>query len=82
MVETTDISTKPTVLLHAGSGNDTIDEVYERIYMSPYVPAEDYNLLQQCGITHILAVMPGAEAMFEDKGIKYLIFNEVEDNEI
>ena len=78
MVENTAITeTKPTVLLHAGEGETTIDEVYPRIYMSPFEPAEDYGLLQKCGITHILSAMPYVGEKFADKGIRYLIFSEV-----
>ena len=36
---------KAKPLLNAGEGEDTIDEVYPRIYMSSFVPPESADLL-------------------------------------
>ena len=60
---------------------DNIDEVYDRLYMSGYMAAESWKTIERLGITHILSVTPGARAKFANKGIKYLLFTEVKDND-
>lgn len=59
---------------------DDIDEVHPRIYMSGYAAADSWETLQRCGITHILTVTPHARPRFEDKGIVYMVLEEVQDN--
>ena len=73
---------KTNPILNAGEGEDKIDEVYPRIYMSSYLAAETIELLDQCGITHILTVMPYMTDKFaKSYGIKYLIFNDIKDDQ-
>ena len=48
--------------------------------MSGYGPAEDLKVINNLKITHILSVVPAARAEFESKGVKYLIFNQIQDN--
>ena len=61
------------------SGNrrseDDIDEVYPRIFMSGFSPAECWSTLKKCGITHILSVSGASKPKFESKGITYLILD-------
>ena len=59
---------------------DDIDEVHPRIYMSGYAPADCWATLQRCGITHILTVTPHARPKFEDKGIVYMVIDDIQDN--
>ena len=54
-----------------------IDEVFPRIYMSGYGPAENEATITKLKITHILSVVPAARPEFASKGIKYLIFNDI-----
>ena len=73
---------KADPLLNAGDGEDTIDEVYSRVYMSTFVPAESSDLLSKCGITHILSVMPHMTDKFaKSHGVKYLILSKIQDND-
>ena len=73
---------KPQPLLNAGEGEDTIDEVYPRIYMSSFVPPESADLLDQCGITHILSVMPYVTDKFaKSHGVKYCLLNNIKDDD-
>jgi hypothetical protein len=54
-----------------------INEVYPRIFMSGYGPAEDETTFKALKLTHVLSVVPAARAHFASKGIKYLIFDDI-----
>ena len=56
---------------------DDIDEVHPRIFMSGYAAADCWETLQRCGITHILTVTPHARPKFENKGIIYMILDDI-----
>ena len=62
------------------SPEDDIDEVYPRMYMSGWQAAENVSQIEKLGITHILSATPGAREKLASKGIKYLIFNDIQDN--
>ena len=57
-----------------------IHEVFPRIYMSGYGPAEDYATIKSLKITHVRSVVPAARAHFASKGVKYLIFDDIQDD--
>ena len=59
---------------------EDIDEVHSRIYMSGYAAADCWETLQTRGITHILTVTPHARPRFEEKGIIYMVLEEIQDN--
>ena len=63
------------------SNENDIDEVFPRMYMSGWKAAENWDLIEKLGITHILAATPGASKRFEHKGIKYILFTEAKDHE-
>ena len=56
---------------------DSIDEVYPRVYMSGWGPAADEKVVDRIQITHIVSVFPGARPLFKNKGVKYLILNDI-----
>ena len=50
------------------------DEVFPRIFMSDYLPAQDWKVIQTLGITHIVPIVKeDYKPRHEDKGIKYLV---------
>ena len=59
---------------------DDIDEVFPRMLMSGYAAADCWETLQRCGVTHVLTVTPYCRPKYEDKGIVYLVLDEVQDN--
>ena len=49
--------------------------------MSDYLPAQDWKVIQTLGITHIVAIVKNDyKPRYEDKGIKYLVLQGVDDN--
>ena len=69
------------IKLNAGrSRQEDIDEVFPRIYMSGYAAADCWETLQRCNITHILTVTPYARPKFKNKGLKYMVLDEIQDN--
>lgn len=48
--------------------------------MSGYGPAEDELTIKYLKISHVLSVVPCARAHFANKGIKYLIFDDIQDD--
>ena len=67
------------------SGNrkseDDLDEVYPRVFMSGFSPAECFSTLKRCGITHVLSVSPASQPKFASKGITYLLLDKIQDND-
>ena len=48
--------------------------------MSGYAAADCWETLQECGITHVLTVTPHARPKFEERGIVYMVLDEIQDN--
>ena len=80
-MESKDISDKKYAIAHDGSGADKVDEIHNRVYMSAYPPTEEYERMNSIGITHIVSIMPGAFEMHKKEGIKYLILDQVKDDD-
>ena len=59
---------------------EDIDEVFPRIYMSGFKPADCWETLQRCGITHILTLMPSCRKKFKKQGIVYKVISDIQDN--
>jgi len=45
--------------------------------MSGYGPAEDELTIKYLKISHVLSVVPSARSHFANKGVKYLIFDDI-----
>ena len=59
--------------------NTVADEICERVYMSGFWPPRDAEYMKKLGITHILCVT--ASRPPKESIIKYLIFNEIKDDD-
>ena len=57
-----------------------VNEVYPRLFISSVRPAKDPVVIETLGITHILTLIPTGNKPHEEKGVKYLTFDEIEDN--
>ena len=59
---------------------ENIDEISPGIYMSNKNAATCSETIEKYGITHVLCVCEIEDKPFEDKGIKYLLFNDLADD--
>ena len=59
--------------------SEQIDEVYPRMYMSGFGPADEEEVLNKHGITHIVSIIPCYTAPFPGK-YEYLVFDNIQDN--
>ena len=58
----------------------SMDEIYPRIFQSSCKAANDWYIMQACGITHVLSSMYNPIPPFKNNGVTYLVLDEILDS--